>query len=462
MGFVHIIVCFATIFVLTFADVCNYTQHTGTTYLGDGHSNVIKCLDAEGAVHCQQRCDEDVHCAGYGVYLPINSGRCCTKFNNDGATTWSEGVSFTKISASPNCTIKPPPPPTPPPPTPPSAPVTHSTLFFGNATWPYSKQAMIQDLPGGKMVAAFQSASSEGAVDQRILMSVSLNGGASFGSFVAPIPARIGPQWQPIFHYDVPNSTLWMFYSEGPTSLFAVTSIDDAVTWSQPRLIFNASSLGWARVWPINRLAVQGSRWLLPCDYGCGGTTAAFALISLNNGQTWAPSETIPNATLGCPESAMVAINSTAVFALIRFNEIGLLQSWSSDGGQHWSVATDSGVNSATSKPALTSIIIPPSSTPTLYLAYNVLSRKTMALLKSLDLGETWSFHATLESGDELVSDCYPTVLTVNNSVLTSYTATVRENGTSNRCPAYSNNNNAAEDSNQGCFTNVRLASTTL
>ena len=151
-------------------NVCQYTPHRNTTFLG---SNVILCIDNEGLNRCSSRCTEDVHCAGFGLYVAGPAeGRCCTKRTNTGASAWQDGVSYSK-QVSRSCPLTPSPPPPSPPPAPPSAAVTISYIFKGNATYPYNKGAMLQVLPGGRLAAAFQAGTREAAADQRVLYGIS-------------------------------------------------------------------------------------------------------------------------------------------------------------------------------------------------------------------------------------------------------------------------------------------------
>ena len=151
---------------------CTFTAHPNVTFLGNMSlsKNVIECFDHEGLAHCQQRCEEDDSCAGFGLYVRGERlGRCCTKSNNLGPHQWTEGVSYTKNINPPMC---------PAPPS--SVPVNVSIIFRGNASFAYNKGAMIQALPGGLLAASCQAGDREASSNQRILYALSPDNGRSW------------------------------------------------------------------------------------------------------------------------------------------------------------------------------------------------------------------------------------------------------------------------------------------
>lgn len=424
---------------------CQYTPHPGTTFLGGGHDNVIRCEDSEGLDHCRARCDADSHCSGFGIYTNgSRAGRCCTKWDNLGPAAWGEGVSYLKQAAPPGCAVQPGPPPVPAPP--PSAPVSVSVIFRGNASFTYNKGAMIELLPDGRIAAACQAGAREGSQDQRILYTISdAQGGfdATNGWVeTAPELATQGlSQWEPTL-FLAPDRTLWLFFSQGSIAeshndsfnLFAQSAgADSAYTrWSPPRLIFNTSLARPARkkMWPVNRIITTPGQkdWLLPCDWGCAPPTAAFAMRSSDAGESWQADAPIPGTALhsGCPEPAMAVVNSSTLLAMVRNTGTGFLQSWSHTNGKSWSAAVPSSVPGASSKMALQSLpAAPGAGASTLVLAWSVQSRERMALSTSTDGGESWHYYATLDNGTAVAppesSDCYPTVLRVRDSLLTTW-----------------------------------------
>ena len=452
---------------------CKYQRRDNETYKAN---NVISCVNGEGQARCAARCDADDHCAGYGVYKPIRSGRCCTKRNSQGAAAWPLGVSFTKLAVpsgpchvvpSPPTPPRPKPPPAPPvPPAPPSSPVDVRVIFRGNASFPYNKGAMIEALPDGRLVAACQAGIKEASPDQRILYSISgADGGWDADSWVSTAPEADSDggalsQWEPTL-FLTPNRTLWLFFSQGATTnaagkldLWAQTTdkSSDYSRWSPPRKLFDAATASPPRLtmWPISRVVVSPSdgAWLLPCDWGCGKNTGAFAMASRDRGATWSAEQAvagIPSSGL-CPEPAMAFANKTSLLAVIRSARIGFMQSWSNDGGRSWSPAVKSSVNGAAAKPALAAY-----GENQLVLAYNVETRERMALSASSDGGRSWNYFATLDNGTAgpplpQSSTCYPTVLAQDEHLWTTW----------------STYDNGPRDGTAVGFANIKLARTAL
>jgi predicted neuraminidase len=443
------------------ARACQYTPHPNTTFLGGTHDNVISCEDTEGLAHCRARCDADDQCSGFGIYTTGSRvGRCCTKSDNLGPAAWSSGTSYLKQSDTPGCAVMP---------EPPSAPVSVSVIFRGNASYAYNKGAMIELLPDGRIAAACQAGAKEGSTDQRILYSISDAYGRfdATGGWVQTAPETQGlSQWEPTL-FLAPNRTLWLFFSQGvaPLSgsfnLFSQTAEADTgyTRWSSPRLLFNTSTARPARnlMWPVNRVITTPGQqdWLLPCDWGCAPPTGAFAMRSSDAGISWKADSAIPGTALqhGCPEPALAVVNSSTLLAIVRNTGTGFLQSWSHDNGQSWSAAVPSSVPGASSKMALQSLpTTSGASSSTLVLAWSVRSRERMALSTSTDGGVSWRYYATLDNGTSVAppesSDCYPTVLHVRDSLLTTWST-------------YDGGPRVSVDDETG-YANIKLARTPL
>jgi hypothetical protein len=426
---------------------CVYNEQVHITFLGH---NVIECLDSEGGDHCRARCSADFECTGYGLYTSSSKkGRCCTKASNVNPTNWSLGTSFTKENT--NCTQNQWP-----------AKVEHSTMFAGNSSFIYNKGAMIESLPGSRVVGAMQAGEKEASNDQRILVGLSKDAGRTWGDFhaVDPQPSSKLAQWEPTLYYDDESSTLWLIYSEGPVLLYAKTSTDAGNTWTARRIILNATDFNRTQVWPVNRVVVMTvgtiTRWILPCDWGCSADSAAFALISVDKGRSWTPGADIvvdPGKRL-CPEPAMIAVNattgmkgtdattSTTLLAIIRSSSVGFQQTVSHDGGDTWELPTNTGVPGASSKPALA--LVPTTSAdggneeagggeggrgteqggnPGILLSYNLRTRVQMVMSVSWNGGGSWEDFAMLDTGEGLSQDCYPTTIVMQNETVTVYSA---------------------------------------
>ena len=429
---------------------CNYTRRRGVSFHGGPgalwNHNVIACMDSEGLESCRSRCDNDKYCASFALYVRgPETGRCCTKRNCDEAKPWAAGDSFTKQPnrSCPFVPSPPPPAPVPVPPAPPSAPVDVQVIWRGNATFPYNKGAMVVALPGGRMAAATQAGMNEGTPDMRILYAVSQDGKTWPAEWSAAVPEPTGQpqwaQWQPVL-FLAPSGVLWLFYSAGPDSanpnlLFASTT-DQAsgfTEWAPRRLILNASQQEGERrvIWPINRVVISpvDGAWLLPCDYGCGhAPTGTFMVRSESHGAKWRADDPVPGILTHniCPEPAVVAVNRTTMLALIRSTKPGFLQSFSHDGGRHWTPAVASAVDGAAAKPALAAYRTAAGGRG-LVLAWNVVTRERMALSTSLD-GVQWSYYATLDNGSAAAhptesADFYPTTIVDDHEIVTVWSS---------------------------------------
>lgn len=321
---------------------------------------------------------------------------------------------------------------------------------------------MLELLPRGVVVAALQAGQKEADPGQVVLVSTSTDGGRTFEDYRQALPSTNGPQWEPTLYYDAGTAAVWLFYTEGPVAMYVSQSRDLGRTWSSRRLIWNASSAGHTQVWVINRLVVLPSgAWVLPIDLGCGGPTAALALLSQDHGDTWAPSATVPNTTFhNCPEIAVAPLGGNDILGVIRAASVGLLQTRSADGGRTWSPAILAGIDGATSKPAIATIGAGRGVNTTVVAAYNVEARLRMGLAVTRDGGQSWVPWGLIDDGDGLIATFYPTIVydASTNELLTVYSATRAENGTANPCPRVLSEISTVS----GCYSDMRLARTTI
>ena len=116
----------------------------------------------------------------------------------------------------------------------------------------------------------------------------------------------------------------------------------------------------------------------------------------------------------------------------VRTAGVGFAQSWSHDGGQSWLPASRSPIDGAASKPSLVSFMPAKArgggsgkrpavgSQKVLVLAWNVVTRRRMALSASRDGGNSWTYFATLDNATDHTT-CYPTNIVVGDEVLTAW-----------------------------------------
>jgi predicted neuraminidase len=84
----------------------------------------------------------------------------------------------------------------------------------------YSHMAMIELLPDGRLIAAWQgSAQIEGGTDQRIYLTTSKDKEGRRWEVPTSMPEslRLAGQWSPVLHMDAAQGILWVFYAESST-----------------------------------------------------------------------------------------------------------------------------------------------------------------------------------------------------------------------------------------------------
>jgi len=84
---------------------------------------------------------------------------------------------------------------------------------------------MLEFLPNGVAVAALQAGPFEGSAAQRVLVATSNDGGGTFSSWNVAVPSSGDAQWEPTLFYDATSKALWLFYTEGPSLVYASQSL---------------------------------------------------------------------------------------------------------------------------------------------------------------------------------------------------------------------------------------------
>jgi predicted neuraminidase len=290
---------------------------------------------------------------------------------------------------------------------------------------------MLALLPDGSLVGALQAGASEGAPDQRVLVTRSHDGGSTWApAWLARNSSSGNAQWSPVLFQDPATAgPLWLFYSESaarsgdPMLLYATTSRDQGQSWSSPALVASAAAVGGNVLWAVNKMVLlpDGS-WLLPCDTlrPNGNASAALALLSQDQGSTWSAHGNMEVHNDTYPEPAMALVNRSAaggpaLVAILRGPGVGLYQATGAPSGEAWSTPVPMPLAGASSKPALWA-----ASPSLLLLSYNLETRATLLLAASRDQGASYQTWATLETGS--LAACYPTIITVGSRVLVAYT----------------------------------------
>ncbi|KAK3256458.1 hypothetical protein CYMTET_34407 [Cymbomonas tetramitiformis] len=235
----------------------------------------------------------------------------------------------------------------------------------------YSHMAMIEMLPDGRLVAAWQgSAVIEGAQDQRIYMSFSIDeDGREWGLPQSmPDALREAGQWSPVLHVDV-FGLLWLFYAEtsvaclrkpirrkGQTPMpqrWAVGGSIKAVTrgidgrWSTPRILYTREADSGIPKVVANKMTILSTgEWLLPfwrqrsfqiCETE-NVLNSVGVLVSRDKGSTWNPygSLHLPQKDHWVIEGTLVETGNGNVMMLLRSSEGFIYHSVSKDKGRNW------------------------------------------------------------------------------------------------------------------------------
>eukprot|EP00899_Mesostigma_viride_P004789 jgi/Mesvir1/14310/Mv09730-RA.1 len=250
----------------------------------------------------------------------------------------------------------------------------------------YAHMAMVEKMPSGLLVAAWQATASpiinnhmvtEGLPQQSIYFSVSKDGGRSWGP---PVPVNRGPgssrraAWGPVLHCDA-GGALWLFYSEShmcmkatvpptwsPGGDIRVVKLVDLrqAKWSAPRTILRQSQGDGVPKVIANKPAILSTgEWVLPfwseqaasgnCTRGTkvgsssssergGGGGSAGVLLSQDEGRTWHASAPILDSRTPLLEGTVVELREKgSLLMLFRTNTDCVFKSTSHDRGKTWS-----------------------------------------------------------------------------------------------------------------------------
>jgi hypothetical protein len=306
----------------------------------------------------------------------------------------------------------------------------------------YSHMATMASLPGDILAVAFQCTTTiEGADDQHIRFTTSGDGGASWTPALRAVGnSSTGPAvWGPVlFAPAAPGGKLFLFFSLSPPgshhsvggALQVVTATSDSwgdqtpPSWSSPTTILAQGSDSKVTA---NRVAVVGTRWLLPIWYeGYPPTGSAAVLESSDQGKSWAPHGHVHGSSHGTANNTKVIENSLAplpsgkgVLQLYRAGKGVLYSSISDDpAGVDWS---QSARPTTLINPSAKASVFARSDTGAIVLSCNPSStlRSPLALLESAtgDVGD-FKHLATLEDDDKR-SFAYPTSVMVGPKIHT-------------------------------------------
>ncbi|EGD76157.1 hypothetical protein PTSG_00864 [Salpingoeca rosetta] len=323
--------------------------------------------------------------------------------------------------------------------------VSHHWVFQTNASIVYSHMSMIEALPDGTLVAAFQGSSlSEGCNDQAIFFTSSKDGGVTWAPAVVAQNDTLA-LWGPVLRFDKATNKLWLFFSASTKyqnrdkpgcgsfkrsypggEVRYVTSTDGGATWTNPVVILPFEARGQVSKVTANHMIITATgRWMLPFwqeprTVYDKGLSASGVLVSDDNGTTWTTRGSIHNNSTWLIENTLHQFQDSSLIQLFRTQAGYIYESWSTDNGNTWTTAMPSSLLNPNSKVCLTRGSVNGSA----ILAYNPskTARTPLVLAQSSLTGHTWTTTASLDN-DPNMSFEYPTPLLHAGRVFTTYSA---------------------------------------
>jgi len=338
----------------------------------------------------------------------------------------------------------------------------------------YTHMSMIEAIPGGKLMAAWQGSSSiEGTEDQRIWLAVSKDYYGRHWETPTPVPDRFAKaaMWSPVLHCDG-DGRVWLFYSESnPNCLraevnskkggggykvprrYAVGGDIKVMTqemngkWTSPRVLYPMSADNDIPKVVANKLLVLSTgEWLLPfwrqkswkvCETK-KEFNAAGVLRSDDFGGSWQihGSIKLEYPTHWIIEGTVVELRNSSVLMLMRSTDNFIFTSISHDQGVLWSEPRKTTIPNPDSKISAMRL-----QDGQLVLAFNdhhrpftgqakqrldSKERHSLKVAISPDDGESWTDLAQIETDVRIPGMLYhyPTLLQRKHTLIVTYSRT--------------------------------------
>jgi sialidase-1 len=213
--------------------------------------------------------------------------------------------------------------------------------------------------------------------------------------------------------------------SPAERNIFLKRSVDECETWSEPVQI---SSPGWYCNANDHALILSSGRIILPTHGVRGGgpyrggesKLEAFMHFSDDSGKTWKRSaDSMFTSGRGCHEPSVVELSNGRLLCLLRTTLKRVFESYSDDGGDHWSEPKPTELRAPDSPPVVRRI---PTTGDLLVLWNNIeternLPRTPLTAAISRDEGKTWRLFKDIDSRPDFDS-AYPSVFFCGNEVL--------------------------------------------
>ena len=208
--------------------------------------------------------------------------------------------------------------------------------------------AMLQRLGNGDLGLAWFGGTQEGVGDVSIWFSRLEDGASGWTDPVRLSDDGTRSEQNPML-FRTPSGELWLLYTaqhaghQDTAEVRRRISLDDGVSWAPAETVFGASEQGGVFVrQPV--LVTRSGRWLLPV-FRCarvpgqdwsGDHDTSSVMISEDRGQTWRE-VAVPGST-GCVHMSIVELGDGTLHALFRSRWADFVhQSRSTDDGDTWS-----------------------------------------------------------------------------------------------------------------------------
>lgn len=327
--------------------------------------------------------------------------------------------------------------------------VQHYWVFNNTANgMHYAHMSTITAMANGTLAAACQSSTiGEGCNDQSIFFSTSSTNGTTWTPHTVIASNPIYAVWGPVLYYDTNTTTLWLFYAQSNWqqnrsqengcgamgrshpggSLYYTTSLDQGISWSDPKLILAFEDEGFISKMTANPLIVTANgAWILPYWSQKNtiedlGPQCSSVLNSVDQGVSWQSYSCLNIVPLfgGYIEPTIAQVSNGSLFQLFRTGLDVVFESWSHDGGFTWTNAEPTTVPNPDSKVCMVNIV----GSNKIVLAYNpsTKNRNPLWLSYSTD-GHHWDELDVLADDAKLVyGESYPTVIQMNDYLYTTY-----------------------------------------
>lgn len=223
--------------------------------------------------------------------------------------------------------------------------VVRRGFVFDDAPFASCHAATLVEADDGGIVASFFAGSREGAPDVAVWSARYVDGRWEDLVRVADGIQADGtplPCWNPVlFRMSGTAGELWLFYKVGPSPSrwwgMVSRSFDNGRTWSRGERL-PGGILGPAKNKPVE---LPGGRVVSPCSVELPneGRWRVYFELSDDAGRTWHATEPVsqPSEIPRAVQPTLLVHGPQTLQALCRTTVGRLCESWSTDGGMHWS-----------------------------------------------------------------------------------------------------------------------------